>query len=193
MATATVVREGDNDYVAIWLQTPGESDNQFMLFQDYLNAGPARDLFATYRKHREDGRVKVKSLDFVNLDSTYRAMVNELRWKERAQAFDNWAYDQARRRHIQKMNDAVDVLFDGAVSAATTLVKATNDRKVTAQQIMACCAILDRCGIVARGSRYDAPIAVNKRGDAQTTQRVVVEFKNSTKSELEMIADGEDD
>jgi hypothetical protein len=188
---AQVIRDSEDG--AVWLQQAGESDKKYRLFHDYLLLGPARSLPQIYTIHRERGEINTRNKSgFINLDKSYRTMTVEFNWVERAKAFDEWNYQHSRIRHVQLLNEALEVLFNGAKDAATTLVKATTNAAIVKTQIQASCAVLDRCGIVSRGSGYEAPSAINRVQQAETTTRIVVELRNSTKSELEALASDDD-
>ena len=189
----TITREGDASAQAVWLQMPGETDAHYALFNDYLLIGPSRDLLKVYASHRADGRVKVKKMEFINIDATYRDMVNRFKWRERAVTYDNYVVEQTRLRHIARMNDAIDVLYEGAVPAAQLLVAATKNARTTNGQITASMSILDRCGVVARGTGYTAPIAINSKAEKAHDIKLVVELRNASKAQLEALADMPDD
>lgn len=192
-----VIDRADDESAPVWLQTSGETDDEYRLFHDYLVAGAMRSVADMYEAHRMTGAFKSKSR---NIPEAYRDIVNRNRWVERASAWDNDNFRRMRARHVDQLNKAIDVLFAGSVDAAKTLVAAVTpgvkgrfEGKVDRARLVAACAILDRCGIIARSASYVAPSAINAPPVTGTTQTVTVRFESASKADLVDAAGYDDD
>lgn len=190
--TATVERAaGGDDLTPLWAQLGVETDAEFAAFQEFLLLGGARTLSAAFKLYCDrQGRNPVSGIQ-----PAYRDMASRNRWVERASAWDAHAFAVMRARHISKLNQAIDILFEGAVDAAKCLVaavKAEPNKKVDRTRLLAASMILDRCGIMARGTSYAAPTAINATNGTSNVAEVIVRFENAPRTELERLA-GYDD
>lgn len=190
--TAVVVstHNDDSEVNGAWHQMPGEPDRAYAMFVDFLNVGGGRNISKVYREHVAKRWVDGKP---ERMSAAYYEMTIKYQWHERVKAFDNYCYELARARHIAQMNEAIDVLFAGAVPAAKRLVAAIDDKKTTSVQIMAATAVLNRCGLVERGTSYQAPITINSVQKNKEDKSITVKIEGASKEDLRAMAGFDDD
>jgi hypothetical protein len=184
-------RAAADDLMPVWFQAAGETDAEFAMFQEYLLMGGARTMGAAYAKWCEQRGRKAASYT----PTEFREVAARNRWDERVSAWDTHNFSVMRARHVEQINQAIDVLFAGAVDAAKCLVAAVRapaGKKVDRAKLLAAGMILDRCGIASRGSSYQAPVAINASDTATGAREIVVRLEGASKDDLKELAGWDD-
>jgi hypothetical protein len=176
----------------VWFQAPGETDAEFAMFQEFLLMGGARTLGAAYAKWCEQHNLKRAAYT----PTEFREVAQRHRWDERASAWDTHNFSVMRARHVDKLNQALDILFEGLPDAAKCLVaavRAPSGKKVDRSKLLAAGMILDRCGIASRGATYTAPSAINASATSRGPRELVVRIENASDDDLHALAGWDND
>jgi hypothetical protein len=91
----------DTTQLEPWEQQPGEPNLWYARYERYRLAGPRRSLLALFNsERREHGAKKARSIP-----QSWAQKAKQWRWRERAEAWDTFEFQQARVEHAEQFKE----------------------------------------------------------------------------------------